>query len=82
MKRHAFHREAEDEYAAAAEYYAGIEPELGRRFCDEIERLIRDVRQQPERFRSLDAPIRRHFSDVFLTRCSTSTNLTVCSSLP
>ncbi len=65
MKRHAFHHEAEEDYADAAEYYAGIEPELGGRFYDEIERLIRDVRQNPERFRLFDAPIRRHFSDVF-----------------
>jgi len=65
VKRHAFHREAEQEYAEAAKYYARIEPELGRRFYDEIERLIRDVRQQPECFRLFDAPIRRHFSDVF-----------------
>ena len=38
---------------------------MGCRFYDEIERLIRDIRQQPERFRLFDSPIRRHFSDVF-----------------
>lgn len=65
MKRYAFHLEADEEYALAAEYYAGIEPELGRRFHDEIERLILDVRRQPQRFRPYDATIRRHFSDVF-----------------
>lgn len=65
MKWHAFHPEAEEEYADAAVSYAGIEPELGARFYDEIERLIRDIRQNPERFRLVDAPIRRHFSDVF-----------------
>ena len=65
MKRHAFHGEAEEEYANAAEYYARPDPELGRRFYDEIERLIRDIRQQPERFRVFDAPMRRHLSDVF-----------------
>lgn len=65
MKRHVFHRQAEAEYADAAEYYARLDPELGRRFYDEIERHIRDIRQQPERFRLLDAPIRRHFSQVF-----------------
>ena len=65
MKRHAFHREAEQEYADAADYYAGIDPELGRRFYDEIERLIHDVRKQPDRFPFFDAPIRRHFSDLF-----------------
>lgn len=40
MKPHGFHREADAEYAAAAEYYGGISPELGGRFYDEIERLI------------------------------------------
>ena len=65
MKRHAFHREAEEEYADAAEYYARLDPELGRRFYAEIERLIRDIRQQSERFRIFEAPIRRSFSVVF-----------------
>ena len=65
MKLRAFHPEADEEYALAAEYYAGIEPELGRRFYDEIERLILDIRRQPRRFRPFDPPIRRHFSDVF-----------------
>lgn len=65
MKRHAFHRQAEAEYADAAEHYAGHDPELGGRFHDEIERLIRDIRRQPERFRLFDAPLRRHFSQVF-----------------
>jgi plasmid stabilization system protein ParE len=65
VKRHAFHRQAEAEYAEAAKYYAQLDPELGGRFYDEIERLIRDIRQTPVRFRFLDAPIRRHFSSVF-----------------
>jgi len=42
-----------------------MELELGGRFYDEIECLIREVRQNAERFRLFDAPIRRHFSDVF-----------------
>lgn len=71
MKRHAFHHEAEEEYADAAEYYAGIEPELGGRFYDEIERLIRDVRQNPERFRLFDAPSVGTSQTCFPTRCST-----------
>ena len=65
MKRHAFHHEAEREYVDAAEYYAEIDRELGVRFYDEIEQLIREIRQGPERFRMYDPPVRRHFSTVF-----------------
>ena len=65
MKRRAFHPEADGEYGQAAEYYARIDPELGRRFYDEMERLILDVRKYPQRFPIFDQPVRRHFSDVF-----------------
>jgi plasmid stabilization system protein ParE len=65
VKRHAFHHDAAKEYADETNYYARLDPELGGRFYDEIERLIRNIRQQPDRFRLFDAPIRRHFSDVF-----------------
>ena len=65
MKRHAFHPEAEEEYVDAARYYAEIDRELGSRFYDEIEQLIRDIRQAPERFPLYDPPVRRHFSSVF-----------------
>jgi plasmid stabilization system protein ParE len=65
VKPRAFHPEADEEYANAAEYYTRIEPELGQRFYDEIERLILDLRRQPERFGLFDHPIRRHFSDLF-----------------
>ena len=44
MKRHAFHAEAEEEHADAAEHYAGIEPALGHRFHTEMERPIREFR--------------------------------------
>ena len=65
MKARAFHVEADEEYTQAAEYYSGINSELGGRFYDEIERLILDVRRQPQRFPLLDPPIHRHFSNVF-----------------
>jgi plasmid stabilization system protein ParE len=65
VKPHVFHPEAEQEYTEAARYYARIDPELAWRFFDEIERLIQDVRHQPDRFRIFDPPARRHFSDVF-----------------
>jgi plasmid stabilization system protein ParE len=65
VKRHIFHPEAEQEYLDAAGYYFQAGPELAGRFYDEIERLIADIRLQPDRFRVFDAPARRHFSDVF-----------------
>jgi phage terminase large subunit-like protein len=65
VKPHIFHPEADAEYAAAALYYAGIDPELGRRFFDEIESLILEVRKAPERFWMFDPPARRHLSTVF-----------------
>ena len=51
MKPHAFHPEAAEEYAEAANYYTQIYPGLGGRFYDEMERLIRDIRREPKRFR-------------------------------
>jgi toxin ParE1/3/4 len=65
VKARALHPEADEEYAQAAEYYARIDPELGKRFYDQIEGLILDIRRQPQRFRLFDPPIRRHFSNVF-----------------
>ena len=65
MKPHTFHSEANDEYAAAAVHYAGISPELGGRFYDEIERLISEVSAAPHRFRRIDGDIRRHLAEDF-----------------
>ncbi len=65
MKPHVFHPAAEAEYAEAAAYYARVSPELGGRFYDEIERLIQDIRRQPDLFRAFDQSARRHFSTVF-----------------
>ena len=65
VKPHVFHPAADAEYAEAATYYSSISPELGGRFYDEIERLIQDIRRQPELFRVFDRPARRHFSTVF-----------------
>ena len=49
MKALAFHPQADEEYAEAVEYYAHINPELGKRFYDHIERLIIDVRREAPR---------------------------------
>ena len=65
MKPHSFHPQAAEEYAAAAQYYSDIQPQLGGRFYDEIERLITYIREHPDRFRLFDPPARRHRSTVF-----------------
>ncbi len=65
MKQHGFHISASREYSEAAKYYSDINLELGGRFYDEIERLIKEIRTQPNRFRMFDSPVRRHFSTVF-----------------
>jgi toxin ParE1/3/4 len=65
VKPHGFHREADAEYAAAAEYYANISPELGGRFYDEIERLIAEACAHPRTYRRVRGEIRRHFTAAF-----------------
>ena len=69
MKPRAFHPEADEEYANAAEYYTRIEPELGQRFHDEIERLILDIRRQSERFGLFDPPNRLLQRPTNLNEC-------------
>jgi len=65
MKPHGFHREALEEYTLAAEYYAGLSPDLGGRFYDEIERLINEACRAPSLYRRFRGAVRRHFSTVF-----------------
>ena len=63
--RHAIHPEADAEFADAVRYYAAIEPQLGIRFYREIERLIRDICAQPQRFLRFQPPARRALSPEF-----------------
>jgi plasmid stabilization system protein ParE len=65
VKPHTFHPEAEEEYAEAARYYAAIQPELAGRFYDEVEDVIREIRQDPERFFWFDPPAQRHLCRKF-----------------
>lgn len=65
MKPHIFHPGAAEEYARAVEYYAGIAPELGSHFHDEIERLIHEVRHQPGRFFHFSPPAQRALARKF-----------------
>jgi plasmid stabilization system protein ParE len=65
VKPHTFYPDAGEEYARAVEYYADIAPELGSRFHDEIERLIREVRRRPERFFRFSPPAQRALAYKF-----------------
>ncbi len=62
MKTHAFHPEADAEYAEAAKYYAQIRPELGGRYYDEIEATIAAICAHPRQFLEFDPPARRSLS--------------------
>ena len=65
MKPHLFHPEADEEYVQAVQYYADIAIELGWRFHDEMERLIREACADLERFWKFSPPGRRHLSGDF-----------------
>jgi plasmid stabilization system protein ParE len=59
VKPHAFHPEADAEYAEAARFYTEIQPELGGRFFDEIESAIATVCAHPRQFHEFEPPVRR-----------------------
>jgi plasmid stabilization system protein ParE len=59
------HPAADEEFAASVQYYHDIEPDLGIRFYREIERLIANVCNHPERYCEFDPPARRHLSFEF-----------------
>jgi len=65
VKPHIFHPHAAEEYARAIEYYADIASELGIRFYDEIERLSREIRRQPDRFFRFSPPAQRALARKF-----------------
>jgi plasmid stabilization system protein ParE len=65
VKPYVFHPEADEEYLRAADYYFGIAQDLGLKFFDEIEGLIRDVANTPDTYPFFDGPVRRHFSTDF-----------------
>ena len=48
--KHLLHPEADEEFADAVRYYSEISPELGVRFYREMERLLHEACEQPERF--------------------------------
>lgn len=65
MKPYSLHREALEEFDTAAKHYAVIDPALGQRFYDVIDRLIAEACQSPGTFRFIRQPARRHFTRDF-----------------
>jgi plasmid stabilization system protein ParE len=65
VKPHIFHPDAGEEYTRAVEYYAEMMPELGTRFYDEIERLVKEVCRQPDRFFRFSPPAQRALARKF-----------------
>ena len=65
MKPHFFHPEAGEEYTQAIQYYSAIRPELGGLLYDEIERLVAEMRRQPDRSFLFSPPARRALARRF-----------------
>ena len=59
------HPAADAEFADAVSYYTERDPALGVRFYQEMEKLIREACDHPERYWQFDPPARRHFSFEF-----------------
>jgi len=54
-----FHRQAEEEYLAAVEYYERQRRGLGLDFQEEVERGTAAIRRDPERYPAYEDPIRQ-----------------------
>jgi hypothetical protein len=65
VKPFRFHRAALAEARTAAEHYSAISPQLGQRFYDTLDVLVREVRARPTLYRVFDPPARRHFCAPF-----------------
>jgi plasmid stabilization system protein ParE len=65
VKRAIFHPEASQEYLAAIEYLAARSPELAERFDLEIQRLVAEIRRDPQRFFRFHPPAQRAVSPEF-----------------
>lgn len=65
MKPYVFHPAASLEYEEAAKYYTEINPQLGGSFYDEIERLLDQVRRQPELYFKFCPPAQPAFARKF-----------------
>ena len=54
-----FHPDALMEFRAAAVYYAGIDPMLGRDFVEKVDRALDLIGSHPEAFPKIDGVVRR-----------------------
>ena len=60
-----FHPEALAEYKEAALYYAASQAGLEQRFIVAVEHAVQQITESPERWRIVDADIRRCLTKVF-----------------
>jgi toxin ParE1/3/4 len=66
VKPYSFHREALEEFdAAAIDYAKDVSPAVAHRFYQVIDGLIADAQRMPGTFRFIRKPARRHFSREF-----------------
>lgn len=61
MKPYRFHRQADEEFTAAAQHYAAINPALGQSFYITIHELLDEICASPTVYRMILPPTRRHF---------------------
>jgi plasmid stabilization system protein ParE len=63
--RYAFHPEARLEYREAAAFYDARRPGLGAAFTREIEGVIEQILENPERWRFIEQDVRRCLAHIF-----------------
>ena len=63
--RYEFHPEALDEYNEAGYYYARLQPGLDLRFLVRVEEAVKFILEDPYRWLSFDADVRRCLTRVF-----------------
>jgi hypothetical protein len=60
-----FHPQARIEFDQSADWYESQKPGLGLRFLDEIDKSIVRILGSPEKWRRIDATVRRYLVDRF-----------------
>jgi toxin ParE1/3/4 len=65
VKSFLFHPEAREELKAIGRYYAERSPDAARRFYEEMDKVLTEIRTRPTLHRLFDPPARRHFGAAF-----------------